>query len=415
MLLEMNSLIVERLKAIERNYEVRVLLAVESGSRAWGFASKDSDYDVRFIYIHPRDWYLQLSLGRDVIEEMDQEHDFDLVGWDLQKALTLMAKGNAMFVEWFGSPIVYSCEQPFFDEIVSLKDLYFNKLHCMYHYFRMAINHDEHYMQKRGCELKRFMYYTRGLLAAKWAWERNGYPPVPYRELVEAEVDDLQIKEGLMELVRLKAESREHNNRLVDAALVEWFAVLQQRIKEALSTMNDEKKPDKAVLDRFFRKTLDEAGDNLLPTNGPTAVVFVGIQASGKSTFYHEKLEPLGFRHISMDVLHNRRREEAWIRRCVANGQNFVIDNTNPTLADRRRYLDMLEGSGYAVQCYFFQSRVGDCLRRNRLRGMTVPDKAITSTSNKLQLPTRAEGFQQIYFVKMEPPHFDTSIYKEEP
>ena len=86
----MRQEILQRLSDIEAKYDVKILLAVESGSRAWGFESKDSDYDVRFIYVHKKDWYLSLIEGRDVIEELDPDGVLDLAGWDLKKALLLM-------------------------------------------------------------------------------------------------------------------------------------------------------------------------------------------------------------------------------------------------------------------------------------------------------------------------------------
>ena len=103
----MRQKILQRLAEIESKNDVKVLFAVESGSRAWGFASKDSDYDVRFVYIHRKEWYLSLIEGRDVIEELDPDGVLDLAGWDLKKALTLMGKGNCAFAEWLNSPLAY--------------------------------------------------------------------------------------------------------------------------------------------------------------------------------------------------------------------------------------------------------------------------------------------------------------------
>lgn len=100
----MKAKILQRLSEIESKYDVKVLLAVESGSRAWGFASKDSDYDVRFVYMHKKDWYLCLIEGRDVIEELDSDGVLDMAGWDIRKALILMGKGNCAFAEWLNSP-----------------------------------------------------------------------------------------------------------------------------------------------------------------------------------------------------------------------------------------------------------------------------------------------------------------------
>ena len=258
-----NELILSKLADIERKYDVRVLLAVESGSRAWGFASPDSDYDVRFIYVHKKDWYLSLYPGRDVIEEMDIEKELDFAGWDLRKALTLMAKGNAMFVEWLSSPICYFKDEPFYDEIASLKDEYFKKVHCVNHYYHMAVNHDERYLERLGCELKRFMYYSRGLLAAKWALDYGSYPPVPYMQLVEAEVNDECVREGLQELVRLKSQSKEHDREIVDESILSWFASLQQYLKERLSGLDNEEIPGIEQLDQFFLRTICQTNEDI--------------------------------------------------------------------------------------------------------------------------------------------------------
>ena len=103
----MRELIISKLKQIEKDYNVRVLLAVESGSRAWGFASPDSDYDVRFIYVRPETEYLRLEAVRDVIE-LPVNDELDINGWDLQKTLRLLYRSNPTLFEWFSSPIVYA-------------------------------------------------------------------------------------------------------------------------------------------------------------------------------------------------------------------------------------------------------------------------------------------------------------------
>lgn len=253
----MKDQILKRLKHIEQRYDVRVLLAVESGSRAWGFASPDSDYDVRFIYVHPRDWYLSLQERRDVIEELDPEGILDVSGWDLRKAMTLMACCNCSFVEWLSSPIIYYSDEAFCREIHELKDLYFRKVSAVNHYFHMAMNHDKRYLEKRGCELKRFMYHIRGLLAARWAMEKGTYPPVPFMQLVDVEVRDETIKEKLIELVRLKSTSREHDKTIVDEALVIYADETAEEIRTSLGSFPTEPQPDYSPLDRFFLKVID--------------------------------------------------------------------------------------------------------------------------------------------------------------
>lgn len=257
----MKEKILLKLKDIESRYDVRVLLAVESGSRAWGFASPDSDYDVRFVYVHKSDWYLSLQGGRDVIEELDAAGILDISGWDLKKALTLMGRGNCAFVEWLASPIVYYKDEDFFLEINSLKDMYFRRLSAVYHYYHIAMKHN-----KRGYELKRFMYHIRGLLAARWAIEKGTYPPVPFMELVGAEVDDAVLKSELRELVRLKSQSKEYNKVIVNDVLIGYASELGECMAAWLENSPVEKTADFDKLDCFFIKTLRRYGgfENIL-------------------------------------------------------------------------------------------------------------------------------------------------------
>ncbi len=439
----MKEKIIERLHEIEKKYDVKVLLAVESGSRAWGFASKDSDYDVRFVYIHRKNWYLSLVEGRDVIEEMDPDGILDFAGWDLRKALLLMSKCNSMFVEWLRSPVVYYKDGTFEYTMRKLSRPCFRRAYCMHHYYHMAVRHDERYLEKRGFELKRFMYYLRGLLAAKWAFVENDYPPVPFMTLVDSLVTDMAVHDELVEMVRLKSESKEHDATIVSDALIGYASSLQKEIESALNDQKKESAPDIKPLNDFFIEYIDQMDETfdwepepyttttvissevfdyeirnrlLKKGNRPTAIIFVGIQGCGKTTFFRKRIEPYmkSWKRISMDELHNRNKEAAMVRECIENRRSFVIDNTNPTKEDRKRYLDMLDGKGYRVMCYFFQSRMKDCVERNRLRGELVPAKAIAATSNKLELPSKDEGFTDMVYIKVVPPHFESELYVEE-
>ena len=134
---------------IEQKYDVSILLAVESGSRAWGFASKDSDWDVRFIYKHGASWYFSIEEQRDVIEEM-LENDIDAVGWDIKKALFQLKRSNPALIEWINSPIVYCSDDFFMMNLIPLARFCFNPTKAMYHYQRIYVKHDERYLQKQG-------------------------------------------------------------------------------------------------------------------------------------------------------------------------------------------------------------------------------------------------------------------------
>ena len=253
----MKANILERLSEIESRYDVKVLLAVESGSRAWGFASKDSDYDVRFVYIHRKEWYLQLLEGRDVIEELDPDGVMDFAGWDLKKSLLLMGKGNCGFAEWLNSPTIYCRDDDFFQGISTLKSDYFRKISAVNHYYHMAMNHDKRYLEKRGCEMKRFMYHLRGLLAAKWAAIHGTYPPVLFEELMEKMVEEENIKNEIGKLVELKRESREHNTTIVNDDLVNYANRIAAEIESMLGSFPEDKTQDYKKLDDFFLNILN--------------------------------------------------------------------------------------------------------------------------------------------------------------
>jgi predicted nucleotidyltransferase len=252
----MRTEILRRLTEIESKYDVKILLAVESGSRAWGFASKDSDYDVRFVYVHRKEWYLTLVEGRDVIEELDSDGVMDFAGWDLKKALLLMGKGNCAFAEWLNSPIIYYKDEEFFKSVSRLKEDYFRKVSAVNHYYHMAMNHDKRYLEKRGCEMKRFMYHLRGLLAAKYAALYGAYPPVLFGDLVDKMVSDTYIKAEIADLVRLKQESREHNTMIVSDTLILFAERLAAEIESMLGTFPEEKQMDYQKLDQFFLNIL---------------------------------------------------------------------------------------------------------------------------------------------------------------
>ena len=134
------------------------------------------------------------------------------------------------------------------------------------------------------------------------------------------------------------------------------------------------------------------------------AIIFIGIQASGKSTFYQSRFFHTHLR-LSLDMLKTRHREEGLLRACLTLQQPFVVDNTNPTVADRARYLLPARAAGFRVAGYYFESRVTDCIRRNNTRpaGARVPPQAIGGTFKRLAPPVRAEGFDALYYVQVAP------------
>ena len=159
----------EKLHAIEEKEHVRILYAVESGSRAWGLASPDSDYDVRFLYVRPMEEYLRLDSPRDVIEwQLDEV--LDINGWDLRKALVQFQKGNATLFEWAGSPIAYRTSEAW-QEIYRAARPYFSVKRAVYHYYGTARNTYLQYLQGEMVRYKKYFYALRPLLAARYIEE----------------------------------------------------------------------------------------------------------------------------------------------------------------------------------------------------------------------------------------------------
>ena len=233
--------VVEYLQSIEQEYSVKMLLAVEAGSRAWGFESKNSDWDVRFIYVHKPEWYFKVDGQRDVIERMDG--DLDVVGWELRKALSLLKRSNPSLFEWINSPIVYYADTAFAKRIQEVANDFFNPVVLMYHYFSIYKKHNERYLQKDECSMKRFLYYLRGILACKWIEANKTIPPVLFSKLVMATVDDKEIRAKIDELIRLKKSGKEHDIKVVDNTLMQyarhWADYFTERVETFRPERND--------------------------------------------------------------------------------------------------------------------------------------------------------------------------------
>lgn len=177
--------VLEELTKIEKEENIRILYACESGSRAWGFPSKDSDYDVRFLYVRPVEWYLSIFNKRDVIERPLSDR-LDINGWDLKKALNLFRKSNPSLLEWLQSPIVYMEIHAIVKQIRSLSPLLFSPKACLYHYLHMAKGNYREYLQGELVKIKKYFYVLRPILACEWIEKYQIMPPMEFDRLVDA-------------------------------------------------------------------------------------------------------------------------------------------------------------------------------------------------------------------------------------
>jgi len=209
--------ILKALRDVEEKFEVRVLLAVESGSRAWGFASPDSDYDVRFIYAHPRDWYVSVLEQRDVIEQM-LPGDLDVSGWDLRKTLRLFAKCNLALNEWLGSPLTYVELTDFRAQLAHLVPAFFNPIAGTYHYLMMARAALDGHLQGDHIGIKKIFYVLRPLFACRWIEHTRAQPPTEFGRLLSASWVSESERNWILGLLERKAIAREAEPVRIDAA-----------------------------------------------------------------------------------------------------------------------------------------------------------------------------------------------------
>ena len=249
----MQRIIVEKLKEIERNENIKILFAVESGSRAWGFASPDSDYDVRFIYVRPKEFYLRLDKTRDVIE-LPINDELDINGWDLKKALTLLHNSNPTLFEWLSSPIVY-CKTDFMDNNCEKLNSYFSAKKSLYHYLHMAENNNREFLRDDIVKLKKYFYVLRPILACKWILEHKSQPPMQFKRLVDAQLPDY-IRDEVDELLERKINAPEIKNIKRVEKINDYIEHSITEIKQSLDTILPEKDKDWNELNEIFLSEL---------------------------------------------------------------------------------------------------------------------------------------------------------------
>ena len=247
----------KELARIEEESGIKILLAVESGSRAWGFASTDSDWDVCYIYIHKLDWYLKIDDLKDSHEEM-LPNDLDLSGWELKKALKLFRKSNPPMLEWLRSPIVYLEQFSTAEKLREMSENYFNPKSCMYHYLSMARNNFREFVQKDFVKSKKYFYVLRPVLACDWIKEKNTFPPIEFQDLVDSQVKDEKIKSEIVALLKRKMAGEELKKELKIEILNEF---LEEKIKfysDYVEQITPNDKPQTELLDELFKEAIFE-------------------------------------------------------------------------------------------------------------------------------------------------------------
>jgi uncharacterized protein len=249
-----------RLSDIETNKRVKILYACESGSRAWGFPSQDSDYDCRFIYIHERDWYLSIDERIDVIEtslvDVSGVGVVDIGGWEVRKALKHFRKSNPVVFEWLDSPIVYRQDTSFSEQLRLLAPQYFSQPTSFYHYFSMAQRNFVENFETESVKLKKYFYVLRPLLASRYIESKTAAAPMLFSTLLHQTNLDASL---IAEIEAL----RERKVHATESDVEPKNPLVMQFINDELSRLapfkpsKSEPKPDAEEVNRLFRETLN--------------------------------------------------------------------------------------------------------------------------------------------------------------
>lgn len=258
----MKEEILKAIQQIEIDYEVKVLFACESGSRAWGFPSKDSDYDVRFIYVHKPEYYLSIDpvgVGkkRDVIE-LPINNLLDVTGWELTKALKLFRKSNPPLLEWLRSGIVYYQAFSTTDRIKELSATIFSPTSCLYHYLNMANTNFREYLKADMVRIKKYFYVLRPVLAARWIEAFHEFPPIEFQTLLEKVVPDGELKKEINVLLERKLRGDELDMEPRINLINSFLEQELKRLLEYAQKVSKEIEDPTPQLDILFRNTLNE-------------------------------------------------------------------------------------------------------------------------------------------------------------
>ncbi len=251
--MDIRQRIEDKLSEIEHRENIKILLAVESGSRAWGFASPDSDFDVRFLYVRPREYYLRLDKTRDVIEIIEGE--LDIGGWDMDKTLRLLHGSNPTLFEWLRSPVVYR-RNPFIERLTELSDEYFLLKPGLYHYMSMAEGNYREFLKGNTVILKKYFYVLRPLLACRHILAEGTPPPMEFSKLLFARMDKsiLPVVERLLEK---KKASKEVGTGPRINVLNDYIEKSIPELKENIGSLPSSPKKDFKRLNGLFLECLE--------------------------------------------------------------------------------------------------------------------------------------------------------------
>lgn len=253
---EITQEIKAKLSQIEKRENIRILYACESGSRAWGFASPDSDYDVRFIYIRPKEFYLKLENTRDTLE-CELNEIYDISGWDLKKMLRLLNRSNPSIFEWSVSPIVYKTTKEW-DYVMQILGNHFSETKALYHYNSITKNNLRRYFNdKTDVKYKPYLYNLRQCLSCEWILDRKSPPSIVFDTLKEQYLPK-ELQDSVNNLLELKMsmEEKETGPRIKEIDF--YIGSVVSKVEKYLEKPAEKRLSDWDELNGTFLKLLEE-------------------------------------------------------------------------------------------------------------------------------------------------------------
>ncbi|KAB2332297.1 nucleotidyltransferase domain-containing protein [Cytobacillus depressus] len=261
----MEAHIKQVIKQLERDYDMKVLYACEAGSRAWGLSSKNSDYDVRFIYVQRKNWYLSIDQKRDTLEipnrdpiSMLLDDRLDLSGWELSKALRLYRKSNPSIFEWLSSKLVYSESYSTIEKMRQMEPSIFSPVVCFHHYLNMGKRNFRDCLHSKEPNVKKYINALKPIFSVKWIELHRTFPPIEFQALLDQFNLPDELNEAITHLIKSKLTTTEWN-RDIDLDVINQYLESELRnLESRAKTMHKEIVDPTTELDQLFRDTLIE-------------------------------------------------------------------------------------------------------------------------------------------------------------
>jgi hypothetical protein len=255
---DMKSTILEKLAKIESKHGIKIIHAIESGSRGWGFAAKDADYDCRFIYVHPKDWYLTVQDKKDFIEA-EQNEVFDIKGVDIKRAMKYITKPDCSIYEWLSSNEIYICNENIVKQLKNLTAAFFNPVPLSWHYLSLAKKMVGDIDLADEAKIKKYFYVLRPIVNLNYIAAHGNMPYMEYVKTLAESNTSIEIRKAIDELLTIKLASDEHYKIPKNQLLVDYFKAEIEKFEESLKTMTQSKNRNYEQVDEVFRKVIEGA------------------------------------------------------------------------------------------------------------------------------------------------------------